>query len=107
MQHEDLASTGVAGERSRVLEVLRQLKEEWRGKGLLEMGVFGSFARGTAHAESDLDVYVRTETPNPYVLVHLKDAIEDRLHRRVDIVRLREGMNPLLAARIRRDGIDV
>jgi len=71
------------------------------------MGVFGSFARNTETEESDLDVYVRMETANPYLLVHLKDAIEGRVHRHVDIVRLRERMNPELRSRIEREGFDV
>lgn len=91
-----------------VLVALRQLKRE-RGAalGILELGIFGSFARDSATAASDLDVYVKTKTPNPYLLVHIKDAIEDRVQRKVDIVRMRERMNPLLKARIEREGIDV
>ncbi len=94
-------------DRRAVLSELRQLKHEWRPQGVLAMGVFGSFARGVETDDSDLDVYVRTKTPNPYLLVHLKHAIEGRVHRKVDIVRLRERMNPVLKSRIERDGIDV
>ncbi|MEA3643517.1 MAG: nucleotidyltransferase domain-containing protein [Lamprobacter sp.] len=89
------------------MAALRDLKSEWRSRGLLSMGVFGSFARNTETGESDLDVYVRMETANPYLLVHLKDAIEGRVHRHVDIVRLRERMNPDLMSRIEREGFDV
>ncbi len=95
-------------DREGVLLALRDLKREWRDcLGIEEMGVFGSFARGSATEASDLDVYVRTKSPNPYLLVHLKEAIECRVHRRVDIVRLRERMNPSLRMRIEREGIDV
>jgi len=75
--------------------------------GIVEMGIFGSVARGSASADSDLDVYVRTTTPNPYLLVHLKEAIEGRVHRKVDIVRMRERMNPMLKAGIEREGVDI
>ena len=78
-------------DREGVLSALRDLKREWRDSlGIEEMGIFGSFARGSATEGSDLDVYVRTRWPNPYLLVHLKEAIEGRVHRKVDIVRLRE-----------------
>jgi len=91
-----------------VLSALRDLKCEWRDSlGIEEMGVFGSFARDSATEASDLDIYVRTKSPNPYLLVHLKEAIEGRVHRKVDIVRLRERMNPLLRRRIEQEGIDV
>ena len=91
-----------------VLSALRDLKREWHDSlGIEEMGIFGSFARGSATVTSDLDIYVRTRSPNPYLLVHLKEAIEGRVHRRVDIVRLRERMNPLLRRRIEQEGIDV
>ena len=91
-----------------LITTLRAIKREWGDSlGIEEMGIFGSFARGGATEASDLDVYVRTRSPNPYLLVHLKEAIEGRVHRRVDIVRLRERMNPLLRKRIEREGIDV
>ena len=95
-------------DREGVLSALRDLKREWRDSlGIEEMGVFGSFARDSATEASDLDIYVRTKSPNPYLLVHLKEAIEGRVHRKVDIVRLRERMNPLLRRRIEQEGIDV
>jgi uncharacterized protein len=99
---------GSPGDRDGVLSALRELKDEWRDSlGIEAMGVFGSFARGSTTEASDLDVYVRTRSPNPYLLVHLKDAIEARVHRKVDVVRLRERMNPSLRRRIEQEGIDV
>jgi hypothetical protein len=71
------------------------------------MGIFGSFARGSVTDASDLDVYVGTETPNPYLLVHLKEAIEGRVCRKVDLVRLGDHMNRELRKRIEQEGIDV
>lgn len=95
-------------DREGVLLALRNLKREWRDSlGIEEMGVFGSFARGSATEASDLDIYVRTRSPNPYLLVHLKEVIQGCVHRKVDIVRLREQMNPLLRRRIEQEGIDV
>jgi predicted nucleotidyltransferase len=102
-----MVSTVAKADRRAVLSELRQLKHEWQPQGVLAMGVFGSFARGVETGDSDLDVFVRTETPNPYLLVHLKHAIEGRVNRKVDIVRLRERMNPALKSRIERDGIEL
>lgn len=102
------ASHAAPSSQGQVLTTLRQFKaSQGNALGILELGIFGSFARGNPTDASDLDIYVKTKTPNPYLLVHIKDAIEDRVHRKVDIVRLRERMNPLLKARIEREGINV
>lgn len=94
--------------RDAVLSILRDFKREFADElGILAIGIFGSVARDTASVESDPDICVKTKTPNPYVLVHIKDAIEGRVHRKVDIVRVREHMNPLLKERIEREGIYV
>jgi predicted nucleotidyltransferase len=75
--------------------------------GILEMGVFGSVARNQANDDSDVDIFVKTETPNPFMLVHIKEDVEKLLHRRVDIVRFRETMHPLLKDRIEKEGVYV
>jgi predicted nucleotidyltransferase len=91
-----------------MLAVLKECKNAFAGKyGILAMGIYGSVARDAFGADSDLDVYVRTITPNPFALIHMKEEIEEKVHRRVDIVRLREGMNPFLRKRIEKEGICV
>jgi uncharacterized protein len=42
--------------------------------------------------------------PNPFVLVHIKEEIEGLVHKRVDIIRVRNKMNPFLKERIEKDG---
>ena len=37
---------------------------------------------------------IKTETPNPFAPVHVKEAIQRRIHKHVDIIRVREKMNP-------------
>jgi len=94
--------------RNDILTILKEYKHAFAEKyGILAMGVFGSVARGTYREDSDLDIYVSTITPNPFALVHMKEEIEERVHRRVDIVRLREKMNPFLKERIEKEGIHV
>lgn len=91
-------------QREEILEALRQFKRDYAERyGILELGVFGSVARNEAGESSDLDICVRTRTPNPFLLVHIKDDIEALVHRRVDIVRLRDRMNPLLRERIEKE----
>jgi predicted nucleotidyltransferase len=94
--------------RDQVLSMLRDFKRDHAEElGILEIGIFGSVARDAAGANSDLDICVKTKTPNPYNLVHIKDAIQGRFHRKVDIVRVRERMSPLLKERIDREAIYV
>lgn len=71
------------------------------------MGLFGSFARGEYHSDSDVDIFVEMETPNPFILVEIKEELEVLLNRKVDIVRMRASMNPFLIARIEKEGIYV
>jgi hypothetical protein len=75
--------------------------------GIISLGVFGSVARGDIRDDSDVDICVTTKTPDPFALVHIRDDIQRRLHRRVDIVRFRERMNPFLKRRIEKEGVYV
>ncbi|MBF0477528.1 MAG: nucleotidyltransferase domain-containing protein [Deltaproteobacteria bacterium] len=91
--------------RDDVLAILREFKRDYAEKyGILELGVFGSTARDEAGEDSDVDICIKTKTPNPFTLVHIKEDIEGLIRKQVDIVRVREKMNPFLKERIERDG---
>ena len=94
--------------RDEILRILREFKRDYAAKyGILELGVFGSVARNTAGEQSDVDICVKTETPNPFLLVHIKQELEERVGKHVDIVRVREQMNPFLKSRIEKEGVYV
>lgn len=94
--------------RDEILAILREFKRNCAEKyGILELGLFGSVARETAGEESDVDICIKTRTPDPFVLVHIKEDLEERVRKHVDIVRVRERMNPFLKARIEKEGIYV
>jgi predicted nucleotidyltransferase len=91
--------------RDEVLEILREFKRDRAEKyGILEIGLFGSIARDEAGEDSDVDICIKTRTPNPFVLVHIEEEIEERVQRHVDIIRVSEKMNPFLRERIEREG---
>jgi hypothetical protein len=91
-----------------ILSILRNFKKRTAGQyGILELGVFGSVARDEAGNDSDVDIFIKTATPNPFVLVHIKQDIENLLHQKVDIVRLRDRMNSFLKGRIDKEGVYV
>ncbi len=91
--------------RDDILAVLRDFKRDYAEQyGILEIGVFGSIARNESRDDSDVDICVKTRTPDPFVLVHIRESIEALLQKHVDIVRVREKMNPFLKARIEKEG---
>lgn len=95
-------------QRDALLGVLREYKNEHAGKyGILAMGVFGSVARGETGETSDVDICIQTRNPNPFALVHIKEDIESLVQAQVDIIRVRETMNPYLRKQIERDVIYV
>jgi hypothetical protein len=94
--------------REDVLQLLRSHKEDFANRyGVISLGLFGSVARDEAKEESDVDIYIKTKTPDAFALVHLKEEIEDLVGKYVDIVRFREKMNPHLKERIDKEGVYV
>lgn len=70
---------------------------------LTSLGIFGSFARGQADDQSDVDVVFETRTPNLLRTSRMKRELEALLARKVDVVRFRDRMNPRLKERILRE----
>jgi len=88
-------------DKKEIIEILRGYKNEFAEQyGILDIGVFGSVARGEVREESDVDVVVRISKPDLFMLVGIKNELEERLHRTVDIVTYRENMNQFLKKRI-------
>jgi len=84
-----------------VLGILRKRKSEFAATyGVTAIGVFGSLAKGEAKSDSDVDVVVQISKPDLFMLVGIKNDLEERLHRQVDIITYRENMNPFLKKRI-------
>ena len=87
-----------------ILEILRRHKHSISERfGVIEIGIFGSVARGESHATSDVDVVVKTKVPDLFMLVNLKEELEKLLAADVDLVRYWPRMNPYLKRRIDRD----
>ncbi len=94
--------------RDELVALLRKFKADRQERyGILDIGIFGSVARNEQTAGSDVDICIKTKTPNPFTLVHIKAEIEALVQTHVDIVRVRENMNPMLKARIAKDGLYV
>jgi uncharacterized protein len=94
--------------RDAVLQELRMLKPDFEGQyGVTKIGIFGSFARNEIHKGSDVDVVVEMREPDLFYMVHIKETLEKRLKRPVDVIRYRGMMNRYLKARIDREAVYV
>ena len=91
-----------------ILYKLRIFKQENAGKyGILELGLFGSYSRGEANEESDIDIVINTTEPDIFKLVHIREELENILSKGVDIIRKRKNMNPYLKKRIENETVYV
>ncbi|CUS03025.2 conserved protein of unknown function [Candidatus Promineifilum breve] len=64
------------------------------------LGVFGSFVRGEAAAESDLDLLVEFSTPPTlFEFVRLQNELSDRLGLKVDLV-MKSALKPTIGKQI-------
>lgn len=73
--------------------------------GIKSVSLFGSTARGEQDADSDIDLFVDTQTPNPFKLMDAKEFLEQKTGTPVDIVRNHQHLNPRLKKRIEKDAV--
>jgi uncharacterized protein len=89
-----------------IIEILDKYKKEFAEQyGILKIGVFGSAARDEAGKNSDVDVVIQISKPDFFMLAGIKNDLEERLQRQVDIVTYRENMNQFLKARIDKEAV--
>lgn len=94
--------------RKKILKILKDFKRQnYEKYGILNLGIFGSVARNSDSADSDIDILIETSKVDLYMFVHLKEELEDLFGVKVDIVRYRERMNNYLKKRIDEDAIYV
>lgn len=74
--------------RTEILNILRQYKPQLQQQmGVKSLGLFGSYARGVADADSDIDILVELKAPCYEWLVNLQYFLEEKLQAPVDLVR--------------------
>lgn len=70
-----------------VIEILRQqlpyLSAEY---GITRLGVFGSYAKGAVHEQSDIDLVAEFKAPIGLRFVEFTDYLEQLLHTPVDVL---------------------
>ena len=94
--------------RNEILRLLSIYKPTAESKyGLTRIGIFGSVARGEQTEDSDVDVCYEGRVPTLLTLDLIQTDLERILGSRVDLVRVRDGMNSLLRDRIRKEAVYV
>lgn len=92
----------MSGDADAILRILEEQAPAIRRFGVRTLGLFGSHARGTAEAHSDLDFVVEFETKSFDAYMDLKAFLENLFGRPVDLV-IREAIKPRLRDRILSD----
>lgn len=95
-------------DRTRLQALLKTFKEQHGGEyHLLALGYFGSYARGDAREDSDIDIVFDTDAPNLFKAVCLRQDLQELLGREVDLLQLRGLTNPRLKARVEKEAVYV
>lgn len=87
----------------RILANKRTIVEDYDVRSLR---LFGSVARNEQKETSDVDVFVDMD-PDLFLLIGLKEYLENLLGCDVDIVRKHRNNNEFLLKQIEKDGIDI
>lgn len=75
--------------------------------GIKRIGVFGSVARGEQNDDSDVDICYEGHALSFLTMDLFQSELEKLLGCKVDTVRVRDNMNPVLRERIRKEGVYV
>lgn len=92
--------------REEYLNDIKQFKKEFANKfGILSIGIFGSVARNEHQSGSDLDVFVELKEPDFFIMSDIQETLKQICNCKIDLLRLRKNLRPLLLKRIEQDGI--
>lgn len=92
--------------RSELLVFLNDYKQRHQAEyGIKRLGLFGSTARGLDTDQSDIDIVVELHKQDLFLLIGIKQDLEEQLGSKVDIVSYRNSMNPFLNRSIDHDAI--
>ena len=96
---------GVIMDTKTILSKIKKYKEIHPQYEIDEIGIFGSFARGEANDSSDIDVYVKLQKSNLFLLSKIRIELEEVLGKSVDLVQVRDRMNSYLKNHIQKESI--
>ena len=73
-----------------------------REHGVKRLGLFGSYVKDTAHAESDIDLLVELEVVSFDRYMELRIFLEDLFQKKIDLV-ITDSLKPRLRPRIEKE----
>jgi uncharacterized protein len=95
-------------EKKSIIKKLKEYKKNSEySKYIKELGLFGSYTNASFTKKSDIDIFIRLEPARMFDLVGIKNDLEKLLGKKVDIITLRNSMNPYLKNQIEQKGIYV
>ncbi|HJX34589.1 MAG TPA: nucleotidyltransferase domain-containing protein [Desulfatiglandales bacterium] len=84
-----------------ILKLLRSERIFLRNEfGVVNIGLFGSYAKGTQKDDSDIDLLVEFEEPRFDYLAGLQIYLEKRLNKKIELVRKGISVNRRLTERL-------
>lgn len=104
-------------DQSSILATITSLKSKYDEKGIILEGLFGSFAKNSEDAYSDIDIAYHLDYelcdahyPDGFAKLEaldtLKNELQEKLHRKVDLVSL-QSSNKTLTDTIRKEMLHV
>ena len=89
-----------------ILDQLRQDKDILdRAYGVTKIGLFGSYAKGQAHPDSDIDFLVEFKQPSFDSLAGLYLYLEKKFDRKIEIVRKSNRLSSRFIKRVEKEVI--
>ena len=73
--------------------------------GVINIGLFGSYAKGKQNFESDIDILVELKEPRFEWLAGLQIYLEEKFGRKIQLVRKGKNVNHRFIQRVERDVI--
>ena len=87
-----------------ILTILRAEKPYLSNQfGLLSIGLFGSYAKGTQVPESDIDLLVELAEPRFDYLVGVQLHLEKKIGKPVELIRKRPGLSERFLKRVEKN----
>ena len=84
-----------------ILSLLKAEKAFLRNEfGVINIGLFGSYSKGTQRADSDIDFLVELEEPRFEWIAGLQIYLEKRFNRKIELIRKSNNVNRRFMNRI-------
>jgi predicted nucleotidyltransferase len=87
-----------------ILDILQTEKPYLRQRfGLLSIGVFGSYAKGSHGPESDVDLLVELTEPRFDFMVGIQMHLEKKIGKPIELIRKRPGLSERFLRRVEKN----